>query len=145
MAMTGGGTGSGPQSDINVTPMINVLLVLLIIFLVIQPALQEGITVQVPAVRQAPATEQPEQVVLRVADGPTFLINGKRVPLEQIRPTLNALFADADADDRVVFVDGSESIRYGDVVRAIDEARGADAKTVGLVPRSQRDRLPGTR
>jgi biopolymer transport protein TolR len=142
MAMSTGGTGSGPTSDINMTPMIDVLLVLLIIFLVIQPALQKGIKVEVPAVRQAEVTEQPDQVVLRVGPGPTYRINGEEVRLEEIGPGLQAIFADRQ-DERVLFVDASETLSYGEVVRAIDQARGAQVEVVGLVPRSERDRIAG--
>lgn len=143
MAMSMGGTGSGPQSDINMTPMIDVLLVLLIIFLVIQPTLQQGINVEVPAVRQAEATEQPEQVVLRVAAGPTYFVNETRVTREEIGPALDAALE--GREDRVVFVNGSERLTYGDIVQAIDAARNADITMVGLLPRSEVARLGETR
>lgn len=139
MAMSTGGTGSGPQSDINMTPMIDVLLVLLIIFLVIQPALQKGITVDVPAVRQAVATEQPEQVVLRVGPGPTYFVNGTLVERDEIAPALRSVLE--GSSERTVFVNGSEQLTYGDVVAAMDAARGADIRVMGLVPRSQVDRV----
>lgn len=142
MAISMGGSGSGPTSEINMTPMIDVLLVLLIIFLVIQPALQRGIQVEVPAVRQAEVTEQPEQVVLRVGPGPSYRINGEEVRLEEIGPSLQAIFADRQ-DERVLFVDASETLSYGEVVRAIDQARESRVQVVGLVPRSERDRIAG--
>lgn len=139
MAMSTGGTGSGPQSDINMTPMIDVLLVLLIIFLVIQPALQKGIKVEVPAVRQAEATEQPEQVVLRVGTGPTYFVNGTRVQRDEIGAALDAALE--GREDRVVFVNGSERLTYGDVVGAMDAARNADITMIGLLPRSEMARM----
>ncbi len=140
MAMsTGGGGGGGPQSDINMTPMIDVLLVLLIIFLVIQPVLQKGIKVEVPSVRQAVTTEPPEQVVLRVGPGPTYFVNGTRVERDEIAPALRSVLE--GSADRVVFVSGSERLTYGQVVEAMDEARRADIRVMGLVPRSQVDRV----
>lgn len=135
MAMSTGGTGDGPVSEINITPMIDVLLVLLIIFLVIQPSLQRGIMVDVPAVRQAEATEQPEQVVMRVGPGPSYFVNGTPVEREEIGAALNAALE--GREDRVVFVNGSEQITYGDVVHAMDAARTANIETLGLIPRSQ--------
>ena len=142
MAMSAGGSTGGPQSDINMTPMIDVLLVLLIIFLVIQPALQKGIQVDVPAVRQAESAEEPEQVVLRVGPGPTYLINGTEVELRQIGPALESALE--GQRERVVFVDGSEQLSYGAVVQAIDEARKvAELQSIGLVPRSERARMGG--
>lgn len=142
MAMASGGPSGGPQSDINMTPMIDVLLVLLIIFLVIQPALQKGIKVEVPAVRQAEAREQPEQVVLRVAPGPRYFVNGAAVAPEELAPTLDAVLE--GQRERVVFVNGSERLTYGDVVHAIDAARGANIEVIGLLPRDQVRRVdPG--
>lgn len=142
MAVSTGGTGEGPQSEINMTPMIDVLLVLLIIFLIIQPALQEGIQVAVPSVRQAEPTEQPEQVVLRVGPGPSYRVNGTEVSLAEIGPALEAALG--DREERVIFVDGSEQLSYGAVVLAIDEARKVAAlQSIGLVPRSERDRIGG--
>lgn len=135
MAMaTSGGTDS-PQSDINMTPMIDVLLVLLIIFLVIQPTLQEGIKVEVPSVRQAEATERPEQVIMRVGPGPTYFVNGTPVEREEIAAALDAVLE--GAPERVVFVNGSEGLTYGDVVGAIDAARQADIRMISLIPRSE--------
>lgn len=135
MAMSTGGTGDGPVAEINITPMIDVLLVLLIIFLVIQPTLQRGIMVDVPAVRQAEATEQVEQVVMRVGPGPTYFVNGTPVEREEIAGALDAALE--GRDNRVVFVNGSEQITYGDVVHAMDAARTANIETLGLIPRSQ--------
>ena len=140
MAMSGGGGSGGSISEINMTPMIDVLLVLLIIFLVIQPALQEGIKVEVPAVRQAQQTEQPEQVVLRVGPGPTYLVNGTEVELAQLAGALESALE--GQTDRVVFVDGSEQLSYGAIVQAIDEARKvAELQSIGLVPRSEQGRF----
>lgn len=141
MAVTmGGGTG-GPQSDINMTPMIDVLLVLLIIFLVIQPVLQQGIKVEVPAVRRAEATEQPDQVIMRVGPGPTYFVNGTPVERHEIAAALNVALE--DMTDRVVFVNGSERLTYGDVVAAIDAARQANIRMIGLIPRSEMEQLQG--
>ncbi len=139
MAMSSGGTGHGPQSDINMTPMIDVLLVLLIIFLVIQPALQKGIKVEVPSVRQAETTEQPDQVVMRVGPGPTYFVNGTPVEREEIAAALDAALE--GHSERVVFVNGSEQITYGDVVHAMDAARTAEIEMLGLLPRSQLQEL----
>ena len=143
MAMTSGGAGQGPTSEINMTPMIDVLLVLLIIFLVIQPALQKGIQVDVPAVRQAEVTEEPDQVILRVGPGPSYRVNGTEVQLAQLRGALESALE--GRTERVVFVDGSEQLAYGAVVQAIDEARKvAGIESIALVPRSERERIGGT-
>lgn len=142
MAIATGGATDGPTSDINMTPMIDVLLVLLIIFLVIQPVLQQGIKVEVPSVRRAQVTERPEQVILRVGAGPTYFVNSVRVERHEIAGALDAALE--GLPDRVVFVNGSERLTYGDVVAAIDAARGADIRMIGLVPRSEMGALGGS-
>lgn len=136
MAMTTGGTGSGYQSNINITPMIDVLLVLLIIFLVIQPALQKGIEVQVPPVEEQEVQQEeqpPDQIILEIRPGPQYLINQIPVPTAQLEARIQSIFAARPR--KVLFVKGAEQLRYGDVVAAIDAARGGGIEVVGLVPR----------
>ena len=138
MAMTAGGGRGGPQSNINITPMIDVLLVLLIIFLVIQPALQKGIEVQVPPVEeqeQAPDDAPPDQIILEIRPGPSYFINQMPVPAPQLEAQIQAIFAQRPR--KVLFVKGAENLVYGDVVRAIDAARGGGIEVVGLVPRER--------
>lgn len=136
MAMNTGGSKGGPMANMNITPMIDVLLVLLIIFLVIQPALQKGIEVQVPPVEEQEVQQDdqpPDQIILEVRAGPTFFINQIPVPENQLQARVQSIFADRPR--KVLFVQGAESLRYGDVVRAIDAARGGGIEVVGLVPR----------
>ena len=115
------------------TPMIDVLLELLIIFMVIQPTLQKGIEVQVPPVEEQPAETTPDQITLEIRPGPDYLINGIPVPAAELSPQIRWIFADRGR--KVLFVKGAEDIVYGDVVRAVDAARGAGIEVVGLVPR----------
>jgi biopolymer transport protein TolR len=135
MAMSTGGGKGGPSWQINMTPMIDVLLVLLIIFMVIQPTLQKGIEVQVPPVEERPAEATPDQITLEIRPGPDYLINGIPVPTAELRSQIRGIFADRPR--KVLFVKGAEDIQYGDVVRAVDAARGAGIEVVGLVPRGR--------
>ena len=133
MSMSTGGGRGGPQWQINMTPMIDVLLVLLIIFMVIQPTLQKGLEVQVPPVEErTSAQESPDQIVLEVRKGPAYLINNIPVttPLEA---HIRGLFANRPR--KVLFIKGGSDLVYGDVVRAVDAARGAGIEVVGLVPK----------
>ena len=137
MAMTTGGRG-GPQSNINITPIIDVLLVLLIIFLVIQPALQKGIEVQVPPVEEQELQQDdapPDQIILEIRPGPAYFINQTPVAAQQLEAQIQSIFAQRPR--KVLFVKGAENLVYGDVVRAIDAARGGGIEVVGLVPREQ--------
>ena len=139
MAMTIGGTSGGHQASINITPMIDVLLVLLILFLVIQPTLTKGIDVQVPAEASPPREGQaPDQITLHVrsgAGGPVYTINDIAVAPERLEARLRETFASRPR--KVVFVKGAEALAYGDVVRAMDAARAAGIEVIGLVPRSR--------
>jgi biopolymer transport protein TolR len=135
MAMSTGGGKGGPSWQINMTPMIDVLLVLLIIFMVIQPTLQKGIEVQVPPVEEQPAESSPDQITLEIRPGPDYAINGIPVPANELPAQIRGIFAERPR--KVLFVKGAEDIVYGDVVRAVDAARGAGIEVVGLVPRGR--------
>jgi biopolymer transport protein TolR len=136
MAMDVGGSRGGPTSDINMTPMIDVLLVLLIIFMVIQPTLQRGIEVQVPPTEQRAASEPaPDQIVLEIQPGPRYTINQVPVSADQLETRIRGIFQDRPR--KVLFVKGDEALTYGDVIAAVDAARGGGIEVVGLVPRGR--------
>ena len=138
MAMSAGGSKGGAMNQINVTPMIDVLLVLLIIFMVVQQGLQKGVSVQVPPPKDKDEVAQnnPEdQIVLEVNPGPVYLINTRPVPSDQLETTLRDIYAQRPR--KVIFVKGAENMRYGDVVHAVDASRAAGVEIVGLVPRPE--------
>ena len=124
----------GHVSAINMTPMIDVLLVLLIIFMVVQQGLQRGVPVQVPPPAQDQPSDAPEQIVLEVAPGGAYLLNRKPVPAGALESTLARVFAPRPR--KVLFVKGDERVAYADVVRAVDISRSAGVAVVGLVPRA---------
>jgi biopolymer transport protein ExbD len=135
MAISTGGGKGGPSWQINMTPMIDVLLVLLIIFMVIQPTLQKGIEVQVPPVDQRSAADTPpDQITLEIRAGPDYSINGIPVARNELSGQIRNIFANRPR--KVLFVKGAEDIVYGDVVHAVDAACGAGIEVVGLVPRN---------
>ncbi|MBV9774473.1 MAG: biopolymer transporter ExbD [Gemmatimonadetes bacterium] len=127
----------GPNSEINVTPMIDVLLVLLIIFMVVQQQLQRGVSVQLPPTtgQEVPGLK-PDQIVLQVEPGPRYLLNSQPVAAASLAATLQGVFAPRPR--KVVFVQGAEGTSYGDVIRAVDASRAAGVQVVGLVPRAER-------
>ena len=131
------GKKGGPQSDINMTPMIDVLLVLLIIFMVVQQGLQRGVSVQIPPPKDKNDTAQqsdPNQtIMLEVEPGPTYFINRQPVDPSQLRERIAEIFASRPR--KVIFVKGAENMTYGGVVHAVDAARAAGIEIVGLVPR----------
>ena len=136
MAMGVGGGKGGAMNQINVTPMIDVLLVLLIIFMVVQQGLQKGVSMQVPPPKEKDevAQKNPEdQIVLEVKPGPSYAINTAPVASDQLEKTIHDIYAARPR--KVIFVKGAENMRYGDIVHAVDASRAAGVEIVGLVPR----------
>jgi biopolymer transport protein ExbD/biopolymer transport protein TolR len=133
MAMALAGKKGGSLADINVTPMIDVLLVLLIIFMVVQQGMQRGVAVQVPPVDSS-VPGSPEQFVLEVRPGPEYLLNLQPIEPALLEARLREVFAPRAR--RVVFVKGAEGLSYGQVVHALDAARSAGVEVVGVVPRT---------
>ena len=135
MAMTTGGRRGGGISEINVTPMIDVLLVLLIIFMVMQQELQRGLSLQVPPPKDAPPVPaQQVNLVLELEPGGRYLLNRQPIARERLAQELGAVFADRAR--KVLFVRGAETLPYGEVIAAVDASREAGVQVVGLVPRS---------
>jgi biopolymer transport protein ExbD len=135
MSMAVGGKKGGPQSDINVTPMIDILLVLLIIFMVVQEGLQKGLSVQVPPIEESNEPAQAiDQIVLEINPGNQYSINQQPVQAAGLVDKLHEVYDKRNR--KVIFVKGAENITYGDVVFAVDAANAAGIKVVGLVPRT---------
>jgi biopolymer transport protein ExbD len=133
MAMAVGGHG-GPKSDINMTPMIDVLLVLIIIFMVITPLTPKGLEALVP--QPPPPGAQANQsdqrtVVIQIDQNHNFQINGESVEEAKLGPRLEEIFK--TRAERVVFVKGDPSLDFLWVARAIDTAHGAGIDKVGLM------------
>ena len=127
------------MNEINMTPMIDVLLVLLIIFMVVQQGLQRGVSVQVPPPKDKDdvAQKEPEQdqIVLEVEPGPVYAVNRQPVEPSALEKTLRDIFANRPR--KIMFVKGAENLNYGDVIRAVDASRAAGVEVVGLVPRPE--------
>ena len=145
MGMSTGGSKGGPQSEINMTPMIDILLVLLIIFMVVQQSLQKGVAVQVPPVKKddtpADPNANPDQIVLEVKRGRQYFVNRQPVPAASLRPFLTDLYAPRPR--KVIFVKADEDVSYGDVIYAVDVAKQSAIEVVGLVPRPDAAVVPG--
>jgi biopolymer transport protein TolR len=134
MSMAVGGSSSGPKADINMTPMIDVLLVLIIIFMVITPLTPKGLEALVPQPpppgAQASAADQ-RTVVISINADHTLLINAEETTEARLGARLEEIFK--TRAERVVFVKGDPSIEFAWVARAIDTAHGAGIDKVGLM------------
>jgi biopolymer transport protein TolR len=133
MSMSVGGS-KGPKSDINMTPMIDVLLVLIIIFMVITPLTPKGLEALVPQPpppgQQANASDQ-RTVVIEVDSNHNLSINTDPCPASQLGDRLTEIFK--TRAERVVFVKGADDVEFQWVAQAIDIAHGAGIDKVGLL------------
>lgn len=133
MAMTD--SSHGAQASINVTPLIDVLLVLLIIFMVIQPTVQRGLHALVPQPPEARNVDpNPRTLVLSVdgtPDHPAYAINGEPVRFGDLRPTLQRLVQQGGRN--TLFVQASAALDYGSVAPVLGFATDAGADTVSLL------------
>jgi biopolymer transport protein TolR len=118
-------------SEINVTPFVDVMLVLLIIFMVTAPMLEQGIDVDLPETTTQPLQMREEPLILSVKKDGTYHLARQAVPLEELEPKLKAIFE--GADEKEIYLRADKDAPYGTVVKAMAAARLAGAKTVGIV------------
>ncbi len=134
MAMTVGGSKGGPMSEINITPLIDVLLVLIIIFMVIVPHTPHGLGALIPQPNKNQKQNQAvveRTIVVSVNAQRQVSINQTPVPLNQLQDRLVDIFK--TRNDKVMFVSGDPSIPFAAVVPILDIAHGANVDKVGLL------------
>jgi biopolymer transport protein TolR len=145
MGMNVGGSKGGARADINVTPLIDIVLVLLIIFMVLTPSMLKHMTANVP---QKPNPNDPppppgtEPTVLEYRASGDLLINGEAVAPEALVDKITERLK-LDRKDKVVFFKVDDEANYGTAVRYMDIVRGAGAKTLGIVTKDETEAAPG--
>jgi biopolymer transport protein TolR len=134
MAM-GGGRGGGPgrttMSEINVTPMVDVMLVLLVMFMITAPLIQQGVKVNLPEAKAAPVEAQEKKLVLSIDAQKRVFIGEVEIPIGDIEEKLKTN-AKAQAD-KEVYLHADRSIEYGVVVEVMASAQRAGINNVGMI------------
>jgi len=137
MGMSGGG-GAGLQSEINVTPMVDIMLVLLIIFMVVTPFLQQGITVALPKNMNNPDVDpniiKESSIVISIPNDGEYYLGKQRLAKEQVSEKVDTLLKGIkNENDRIVYIKSGVGVSYGDVVNVINEVRKLGVDKIGLV------------
>jgi biopolymer transport protein TolR len=120
-----------PMAEINVTPLVDVMLVLLIIFMVTAPMMQMGIDVNLPRVKAKSVDVAEEKLVLTVNGAKEIFLNKSKIPLPGLGAKLEAIFA--SRIDREVFLRADRNVPYGFVVEVMAEVRKAGVDKLGMI------------
>jgi biopolymer transport protein ExbD len=142
MAMSAGGGSGSVQASPNVTPMIDVMLVLLIIFMVVAPALLAGFNADPPKlvnIKDHPEDEQTDQVLGIDKDG-NYYLNKKPIHQEDVAAALHHIYVDTQRDEKILYLKADQGLKYSKVIDALDVAMHNGVAVVGMIS----EQKPGT-
>src|SRR5690348_15105873 len=146
MAMSTGGGGAGLSNEPNVTPMIDVLLVLLIIFMAVLPSMRKAIDIQLPDPNPTvqPANQKSDQIVLEVHADKHYAINTREVVgTDNLYKELKSIYD--PRPEKIIFIKGDSTVKYAEIIEAMDISRGAIGvhSVIGVPPKDTPGAPPG--
>ncbi len=137
MSMQAGGGSGGLNSEINVTPMVDIMLVLLIIFMVVTPFLQQGITVNLPKNLTNPEVDpniiKESSIVISVPEDGQYFLGKQQIAREELTEKVDSMLKKLEEQNRIVYIKSGIGVSYGDVVNVINEVRKLGVDRIGLV------------
>jgi biopolymer transport protein TolR len=137
MAGNVGMDNDGPIAAINVTPLVDVMLVLLVIFMVTAPMMQQGVEVDLPKATTAPLRGSSEQIVISLdKTGNVFLGAGNKVELAELAEKVKAIFANKPENERKIYIKGDSSLGYGRIMDVMAALHAGGISQIGLVSAS---------
>ena len=142
MSMDLGGAKGGVKSDINVTPLVDVMLVLLIIMMLIAPMLQQGVVLKLPTATNT--VDKPEvqgQTIIAIAKDKGLYLNSKQIQEGQLATKVTELLE--NTKDKVVLIKADEEVEYGAVMSAMDQLRQAGIEDIGLITEKNKTAAAG--
>jgi len=146
MAMDLGGAKGGVKSDINVTPLVDVMLVLLIIMMLVAPLLQQGITVTLP--KATNSIDKPEtrgQTTIAISVDKHVYLNAREVPNpnDNLGMAVKEVLEGKKSDEKVVFIKADQGVDYGVVMATMDQLRAAGIEDMGLITEKPQGKAAG--
>ena len=141
MSMDLGGAKGGVKSDINVTPLVDVMLVLLIIMMLVAPMLQQGVAVKLPSANNT--VDKPEvqgQTVIAIAKDKAIYLNAKQIGEGELATKVTELLE--NAKDKIVLIKADEEVEYSAVMAAMDQLRQAGIEDIGLITERNKSAAP---
>ena len=134
MSMDLGGAKGGVKSDINVTPLVDVMLVLLIIMMLVAPMLEQGVQVKLPKANNATAKPQSQdQTIIAIGANRSLYVNAKPVQEAELATKVSELLENKPGGERIVIIRADEEVEYGAVMSAMDALRTAGIEDIGLI------------
>jgi biopolymer transport protein TolR len=133
--MAGSSFGNdGPVANINVTPLVDVMLVLLVIFMVTAPMLQQGVEVNLPKASSAPLKGSAEQVVVSInKSGEVFIGSGNKIEPAELGKKAAAILANREEAERKIYIKADTGIEYGRIMEVMGSLHAAGVTQIGLV------------